>query len=193
MPARLSGKLADLEARVFSQSSRDRANPARRFTLGLPAGALEESLQGCAKAARGGFFFARASEEARLPSDPASDPQHDGHRWKQRASEPGRIELNLDLFKAHGRDRVAMGCAGTIEDCGRTGDELLPDFSLVQIRAHHKERENGPVVGVLRHAGVAAVDDPCDRGSAEALRHEILSPSTMVWCSYLSVARRAVK
>ena len=49
------------------------------------------------------------------------------------------------------------------------------DFGLVQIRPDHKERKNGPIMGVLWHAGVAPIDDPSDRGSAEASQHEIPS------------------
>jgi hypothetical protein len=131
MPACPSGKVSDFQGGVFTESSRDRANPARGFTLGLPAGTFQKPLQSCAKTVFGRFGLASVSEKSRFPSDTPSDPQHDGHGWKQGSSKPGRIELNLDLFESHRRDGVAMSRASAIEHRGRAGDELLPDFGLV--------------------------------------------------------------
>src|SRR5262247_2094839 len=143
MPACLSGKVADPQGRVFTESSRDRGDPLCRLPLGLLAGTFQEALQSCAKAVFGCFCATFLSEKSGLPARTTSDPRHHGHRRQQAATKPGRIELNLDLFESHSRDCVAMSCASTIENRGRTGDELLPDFSLVQIRADHKERKNG--------------------------------------------------
>jgi hypothetical protein len=131
MPACLSGKVADFQGRVFTEASRDRANPARRFKLGLLGGTFQEPSERRAKTALGRFSFAGVGEESRLPSDTTSDPQHYGLAWQQPASQPRGIKLNLDLFESDRRDRVAMRCASTIEDRGRTGDEPRSDFGLV--------------------------------------------------------------
>jgi hypothetical protein len=141
----------------------------------LPLRSLQKPLQRRAQATLGCFSFASFDELPLLPPHATSDPQCHGHGRKQPASEPGRIELDLDLFESKRRDRVAMSCAGTIEDRGRTRDEPPADFGLVQIGADHKERKNGPIMGVLRDAGLAAIDDPSDRGSAEASQHQIPS------------------
>jgi hypothetical protein len=74
-----------------------------------------------------------------LSTDATSNPQLDGQTWTQPASQPGGIELDLDLFESHCRDGVAVSRAGPIQDRGRTGDEPLPDFSLVYIGAEHEE------------------------------------------------------
>jgi hypothetical protein len=119
----------------------------------------------------GCFCLAGVSEVSRLSADATSDPQHGGRKWKQPASKPGGIELDLNLFESYRRGCVAMTRAGAIKDRRRAGDEVLPDFGLVQIGADHKERKNRPVMGVLWHAGVASVDDPSERRPAEASQH----------------------
>ena len=181
MPAYLSREVADTQGRVFPQASADRANPARRLTPGLPACNFQEPLQRCAKAFFGCRCFASVTEVPRLPPGTTSDPPHHGQSRNQPASKPVRIELDLDLFESKRCGRIAMSRPRAIEDRGRPGDKRLADVSLVQIGAHHKERNNRPVVGVLRHAGVAPVDDPSDRDSAEASQHQISYPSRMAW------------
>jgi hypothetical protein len=123
----------------------------------------------------------QVSEVSRLSADATSDPKIDWQRCKQSASEPGRVELDLDLFESYRRGCVAMPRTGTIENRGWAGNELLPNLGLVQIGADHKERKNGPVMGVLRHAGAAWVDDPSDAGSTEASQHPISRHLTMPW------------
>jgi hypothetical protein len=178
MPACLSREVADFQGRVFREAAGDRANPPRRLTLGLPARPFEEPLERCTKAIFGYPCFASTSEVSRVSPGTISDPPRHGQSW-QPASKPGRIELDLDLFESNRSGRIAMSRAGAIKDRGRAGDEFLPDFSLVPIGAEYKERKNRPVVGVLWHAGVAPVDDPSDRGSAEASQHPIPYRSTM--------------
>jgi hypothetical protein len=131
MPAGLPGKVADPQGRVFTEASRDRANPARRLKSGLLAGTFQEPSERRAKTAFGCFSFAGVGEESRLPSGTTPDPQRHGLAGQQPASKPTGIELNLDLFESDRRDRVAMRCASAIEDRGWTGDEFRPDFGLV--------------------------------------------------------------
>jgi hypothetical protein len=135
---RFSGKVANLKVPAIPEPLRERANPVGRFTSGLLPGASQESLDLCTKVILRGLFFARVSKISRLPSGSAADPRQDGLAWEPR-SKPSRIELDFDLLKSNRRDRVAMSGSGAIEDRGRTGDELRPDFRLVQIGAHHEE------------------------------------------------------
>lgn len=72
----------------------------------------------------------------------------------------------LDLLEADRRGGIAVTRAGTIEDRGRAADESRANLSLVQVGADHEQRQDGPVMGVFGHAGVAAVDDPPDTHSA---------------------------
>lgn len=168
MPACLYRELADCQVRVFPEALGDRADPARCLALRLPTRPCQEPLQRAANLVLRGFCLANVSEVPRLPADETSYPQRDGQTREQPASEPGRIELDLDLLESDRRGCIPMTRAGPIEDRGRPGDEPLPHFSLVQIRTEHKERKDGPIVGVRRHAGVAAVDDSSDTGAAEA-------------------------
>ena len=170
MPACLYRQLADSQVWVFPEAFGDRADPARRPALRLPARPFQEALQRGANLTFRSCCLANVSEISRLPADETSDPQCDRQTRKQPVSEPGRIELDLDLLESDCRGRIAMTRAGPIEDRGRPRDEPLPQFSLVQIGADHEQRKNGPVVCVRRHAGVAAVDDPPDTGAAEALQ-----------------------
>jgi hypothetical protein len=193
MPAYFYRKVADFQGRVFPEASAQRADPARGRRLRLAARPFQEPLERCTKVIFAGFCLASVSEASRLFADASSDPQHDGRRWKCPASKPGGIELDLDLFESNRRGCVAMTRAGAIEDRGRPGDEVLPDFSLVQIGADHKERKNRPVVGVLWHAGVATVDDPSERSSAEASQHQIPGRFNYGVASYINAAAQAVK
>src|SRR5215813_3906411 len=118
MPARLQCEVADSQTSVFAQASGDRADPARRLPLRLPARPFQESLQRFTNAILGGFHLASASKVAHLSADATTDPQHDRHTRQQTASKPGRIELDLDLLEPDRRGRVAMTRAGAIEDRG---------------------------------------------------------------------------
>jgi hypothetical protein len=191
--ARLCRKVADFQGWVFPEASGDRADPARRLALRLPVGACEEPLKRRAQAIFAGFCLASVSEGSRLYADATSDPKHDGQTWKQSMSQPRRIELDLDLFESYRRCCVAMPRAGAIKDRGWAADEPLPNLGLVQIGADYKERENGPVMGMLWHAGAAAVDDPSNSGSAEASQHRFPARVTDSEASYIKVAARAVK
>jgi hypothetical protein len=103
-----------------------------RLTLQLPTCAPEEPLD---RGAQGSFGCVVASlrETARLCAGSTSDPLHHRHGWKRLAPEPGRIEFNLDLLESKRRNGVSMSCAAAVENRRRTGDELLPGLSLVQI------------------------------------------------------------
>src|SRR5579863_3998754 len=171
MPVYLLRKVADSQGGVFAEASAHRADPARRHPLRLAARPFQEPLERCAKLIFGCFCLASVSEVSRLSADATSDPERGGRKRKQLASKPGGIELDLNLFESYRRGCVAMTRAGAIKDRRRAGDEVLPDLSLVQIGADHKERKNRPVMCVLWHAGVASVDDPSERRSAEASQH----------------------
>jgi hypothetical protein len=161
-------KVADFQSRVLPQATGDRADPARRLTLGLSARPSEEPSERFTQLNLGCSRLARVSEVSRLPADGTSDPRHHWQTWKQLASNPAWIELDLDLLESNRRSGVAMTRAGAIEDRRRPGDEVLPELGLVQIGADHEERKNRPVMGVLWHASVTPVDDPSDTGPAEA-------------------------
>src|SRR5262249_52268678 len=99
---------------------------------------------------------------------------------------------DLDLFEANRRGRIAMTRAGGVEDRGGPADEPLPELGLVQIGADHEERKNGPLMGVLWHAGVAPVYDPSDTGSAEAAQHRESCRFNDSVASYINAVRQAV-
>jgi hypothetical protein len=172
MSACLDRELANFSARVLPEVSRDRANPARWLTRGLQASPFKEPSNPIAQTRPRRGRLASASKISRRSADGASDPLHDGQTWKPPGSDPGWVKLDLDLFESNRGGGVAMTCAGAIEDRRWPGDKFRPDLGLVQIRADHEKRENGPVVSVLGHAGVAPVNDPSDTGSAEALQHQ---------------------
>src|SRR5580700_8645892 len=135
MPVYLYRKVADFQGGVLAEASPHRADPVRRRPLRLAARPFEEPLERCAKVIFGCFCLAGVSEVSRLSADATSDPQHGGRKWKQPASKPVGIELDLNLFESYRRGCVAMTRAGAIKDRRRAGDEVLPDFSLVQIGA----------------------------------------------------------
>src|SRR5215469_3349546 len=135
----LSRKVADSQRRIFPQAPGDRTDPARRFMLRPPARPFEEPLDRITQVTLGYFCLASVDKVSRLSSDVTSDPFHDGYTWQQSASNPERIELDLDLFESNGRGRVAMARAGAIENRGGSGNELLSDFRLIDIGADHKE------------------------------------------------------
>ena len=188
MPACLGREVADSQGRVSPEALGHRVDPGRRRTRGLPARSRQEPLQRRPQSRFRNFRLAGASEIPRLSADAASDPKRDRQRRNQTASKPGRIEFDLDLLEPDRRGRIAMPCAGAVEDRGGAGDEALSYLGLVQIGADHEERKNGPVMGVLGHPGIARVDDPSEGGSAVASQQQITRPIRRRW---LDTARSA--
>ncbi len=170
MPPCLFRKLGYSQVRIFAEAADDPANPARRIALGLTARSFEESLQGRAQA----FFVPLPDAQLRQGSYRSTrtppEPLRDGSTWESRRSKPGRIELDLNLLKAQRANDIAMGRPSPIENRRRTGYEPFAKFGLVAIAAHHEDRQHRPFMSVLRNAGIAAIDDPPDRGSAEAVQ-----------------------
>ena len=193
MSACLFRKFADFQGRVLIEASRDGADPARGLTVVLPARPCQEPSDRFTHMSLGCLHLASLSEVSRVSADGTSNPSHDGQTWKQLGSNPGRIELDLDLFESYRRGGVAMMRPGPIEDCGWPGNEPLAHFGLVQIGADNEERKNGPVMGVLRHAGAAPVDDPSDTGSAEASQHLVSRSFRDDVAAYINAAAQAVK
>ena len=131
-------KLGDSEGRVFSQAPRDAADPGCTLARRLPLRFFQKPANRGAQPPLGDLSCAGLSEFSRLPSRPTANPLSDGPVGKPSETDPGGIELDLDLLEPESGDGVAVRRAGAIKDRGRTANELCSDFCLVQISPHHE-------------------------------------------------------
>jgi hypothetical protein len=131
----VAGEIGYSKRRVIAELLTNHLYPARRLAHGLGVGTLHESPESSTKMLFVHSRYAAARQCAGRGASLSAKPPGDGFCRHQLASQPSRVELDLNLLEAEGPNGVAMRGPRLVKDCRGARDLGPTQFGLVDIAA----------------------------------------------------------